>query len=54
MVCNVVTYRARSALRDLAKALDFPPPVIDRLAHSLDTHSCQEAAAQLRQAADGR
>jgi error-prone DNA polymerase len=50
MVCNVVTYRARSALRDLAKALDFPLPVIDRLAKSLESHSCQEAAAQLRQA----
>ncbi|MBU1747224.1 MAG: DNA polymerase III subunit alpha, partial [Chloroflexi bacterium] len=27
MVCNVVTYRARSALRDVAKALAFPPDV---------------------------
>jgi error-prone DNA polymerase len=53
MVCNVVTYRARSALRDLAKVLDFPAPVIDRLAKGLETHSCREAAAQLRQAAGG-
>ncbi len=25
MVCNVVTYRAQSAVRDVAKALAFPP-----------------------------
>ncbi len=48
MVCNVNTYRARSALRDLGKALDFPPPVLDRLAKQLDTDSPQAAAAQLR------
>jgi error-prone DNA polymerase len=53
MVCNVVTYQARSALRDIAKTLNFPPPVIDRLAKSLDTHSCQEAAAQLLGQVDG-
>jgi error-prone DNA polymerase len=37
MVCNVVTYRARSALRDAAKVLAFPPDVIDAAAKSLDT-----------------
>ncbi len=47
MVCNVVTYQARSALRDLGKALDFPAPAVERLARSLDTHSCQQAADQL-------
>jgi len=36
MVCNVVTYRARSALRDAAKALAFPPDVIDWAAKALD------------------
>jgi error-prone DNA polymerase len=36
MVCNVVTYRARSALRDAAQALAFPPDVIDRAAKALD------------------
>ena len=30
MVTNFVTFQARSALRDLAKVLDFPAPVIDR------------------------
>jgi error-prone DNA polymerase len=47
MVCNVVTYRARSALREAAKALAFPPDVIDRAAKSLDTHSAQSAADTL-------
>ncbi len=44
MVCNVVTYRARSAVRDVAKALAFPPDVIDRAAKALDTHSPVRAA----------
>ena len=44
MVCNVVTYRARSAVRDVAKALAFPPDVIDQVAKSLDTHSAGVAA----------
>ena len=44
MVCNVVTYRARSALRDAAQALAFPPDVIDRAAMSLDTLSTATAA----------
>ena len=47
MVCNVVTYRARSALRDAAKALAFPPDVIDRAAKSLDTRSATQAAEDL-------
>ena len=44
MVCNVVTFRARSALRDIAKVLNFPPDVIDRAAKSLDTRSPEAAA----------
>jgi error-prone DNA polymerase len=47
MVCNVVTYRARSALRDAAKALVFPPDVIDRAAKALDTRSAAQAAESL-------
>jgi len=34
MVCNYVTYRARSAIRDVGKALDLPPEMLDRLAKS--------------------
>lgn len=49
MVCNTVTYQARSAVRDLGKALGFPAPVIDRLAKSLDTHSTAQAAESIRQ-----
>lgn len=47
MVCNVVTYRARLALREAAKALAFPPDVIDRAARALDTHSAARAAEDL-------
>jgi len=34
-VCTYNTFRARSAIRDLGKALDFPPDEIDRLAKKL-------------------
>ena len=37
MVCNVVTYRARSASREVAKALGFRDETIDRMARSIDT-----------------
>jgi error-prone DNA polymerase len=47
MVCNVVTYRARSSVRDVAKALAFPPDVIDRTAKALDTRSAAQVAESL-------
>ena len=47
MVCNVVTYRARSAVREAAKALAFPLDVADRAAKALDTHSAAQAAEEL-------
>jgi error-prone DNA polymerase len=47
MVCNLVTYRARSALRDVAKVLSFPPDLIDRAAKALDTYSAQSAARSI-------
>ena len=53
MVCNVVTYRARSALRDAAKALVFPADVIDRTAKALDTRSAATVAESIEQAAAG-
>ena len=31
MVCNIVTYQERSAVRDVARALGFPPEEIGRL-----------------------
>jgi error-prone DNA polymerase len=47
MVCNVITYRARSAVREVAKALAFPPDVVDRVAKALDTRDASEVAADL-------
>src|SRR5882672_9201953 len=38
MVCNVVTYRARSASREVAKALGYRLETIDRMAKSIDTY----------------
>ena len=32
MTANVITYRIRSAVREIAKVLGFPPDQIDRLA----------------------
>jgi len=50
MVCNVVTFRARSALREVAKALSFPADVIDRAAKALDTRSAEAAADAIAEA----
>ena len=36
MVCNVVTYRSRSASREVAKALGYRPEIVDRMAKSID------------------
>jgi error-prone DNA polymerase len=36
MVCNLVTYRARLASREVAKALGFRPEVVDRMSHAID------------------
>ena len=38
MVCNVVTYRARSAVREVGTALGFPRPLVDRVAKALETY----------------
>jgi error-prone DNA polymerase len=47
MVCTVITYRARSAVREVAKALDFPPDAIDTIAKALDTHDATDLAGDL-------
>lgn len=39
MVATVITYRARSAVREVGKALGFPPDVLDAAAKSLDMYS---------------
>lgn len=36
MACTLVTFRTRSAVRDVARALGFPPPLVERLAAVLD------------------
>ncbi len=36
MVCNVVTFRPRLAIRQVGKALGFPPDLLDRLAKGVD------------------
>jgi DNA polymerase III alpha subunit len=47
MVCTVVTYRARSAVREVAKALAFPLEGIDALAKALDTRDASDVARDL-------
>jgi len=64
MVCNVVTFRARSAIRDVGKVMGFPPGVVDRIArairgangrqnevlHAIDAHSDAPLEDQLASA----
>jgi error-prone DNA polymerase len=47
MVCTVITYRARSAVREVAKALGFPADGVDRLAKALDTRDASDVARDL-------
>jgi DNA polymerase III alpha subunit len=44
MVCNVVTYRARSASREVAKALGFRDETVDRMAKSIDQYNVDPRA----------
>ncbi|HEY8180317.1 MAG TPA: PHP domain-containing protein, partial [Candidatus Limnocylindria bacterium] len=47
MVCTVITYRARSAVREVAKALGFPLEAVDRVAKALDTRDASDVARDL-------
>ncbi|MCB0251754.1 MAG: DNA polymerase III subunit alpha, partial [Anaerolineae bacterium] len=47
MACTFVTYRQRSAVRDVAKTLDFPPDLIDALANAADRRGLAEAWGEL-------
>ncbi|HEX6139017.1 MAG TPA: PHP domain-containing protein, partial [Candidatus Limnocylindria bacterium] len=47
MVCTVITYRARSAVREVAKALGFPLEAVDRVAKALDTRDATDVARDL-------
>jgi error-prone DNA polymerase len=53
MVCNVVTYRSRSAVRDVGKALGFPAPVVGKIAKSLHRSDFAGLTDQLRRDGDG-
>ncbi len=44
MACTLVTYRARSALRDVGKALNLPPELLAEAAKWLDTNNPQKLA----------
>ncbi len=47
MVCNVVTFRARSAVRDVGKVLGFPLPLLDQVAKALDTRRASRVEEDL-------
>jgi DNA polymerase III alpha subunit len=47
MVCTIVTYRARSAVREVAKALGFGADAVDALAKALDTRDATDVARDL-------
>ena len=46
MVCTLVSFRARSAIRDVGKALGFAPEALDRVAKSVDFHSAGKVDAE--------
>src|SRR3954451_14426512 len=52
MVCNLVTYRARSAVREVGYALGFPRPLVDRVARALEPYDSVMVRRALE--ADGR
>ncbi len=45
MACTLVTFRARSAIRDVARVLSFPPALVERLAASLDVRDADSVEA---------
>jgi error-prone DNA polymerase len=42
MACTFVTYRSRSAVRDTARALGFPPAVVERLSEEVDVRDADD------------
>jgi error-prone DNA polymerase len=47
MLCNVVTYQARNAVRDVGKAMGLPLHLIDKAAKSLEMRSAEAVAKDL-------
>ncbi len=55
MACTFVTFRARSAVRDVGKALGLPPELIDKAASALDTYQSDLSdQSALKEALGGR
>jgi error-prone DNA polymerase len=54
MACTLVTYRARSAVRDAARALGLPPAAVERLADAVDVRDARQVSesATVREALD--
>jgi error-prone DNA polymerase len=46
MVCTLVSFRARSAIRDVGKALGFAPEALDRVAKSIDFRRAGHVTAE--------
>ena len=53
MVCTLVSFRARSAIRDVGKALGFAPEALDRVAKHVDFHSAAKVSEESLQAVLG-
>jgi error-prone DNA polymerase len=47
MLCNVVSYRARNAVREVGKALGLPPETVERMAKTVEHHSARGVAEDL-------
>ncbi len=52
MVCNVVTYQWRSAVRDVARALGYPPESVDRIAKQLKHGPAADGDTETRRQGD--
>ncbi|MCA9972733.1 MAG: DNA polymerase III subunit alpha, partial [Anaerolineales bacterium] len=50
MACTFVTFRARSAVRDIGKALDLPPNVVAAAVHALDAQQPPAAVEEVERA----
>ncbi|MBM3274837.1 MAG: DNA polymerase III subunit alpha, partial [Candidatus Sericytochromatia bacterium] len=48
MTANVITYRGRSAVRDVGKVLGFPPDVLDRVSKTFFHHDMSDSEGTMR------
>jgi len=56
MVCTVITFQARSAIRGVGKALGFPPDLLDRIAKSVygfDREALSRAVSDVQARVEG-